>query len=53
MTRNESTEIFELPNGCACCDVQGELVDALLMIVRPCTGLAWHLWLHVAALLRV
>ena len=35
MTRNETTEIVELPNGCACCDVQGELVDALIMIVRP------------------
>ena len=35
IARNDSTEILELPNGCACCDVQGELIEALFTIVRP------------------
>ena len=39
VARNDTTEIIELPNGCACCDVQAELVDSLYMIVRTSCAL--------------
>lgn len=43
VARNDTTEIIELPNGCACCDVQAELVDSLHMIVRtPALIGTWH-----------
>ena len=54
VARNDLTEIVELPNGCACCDVQGELVDILSMIVRPgpaCKQLA--VWAAAEAAVRL